>query len=115
MKESETVNGEASSQAKCEAYLNQHIYGNANRLAELLWKAADVDVPSHWHYPGEEEDDYGREIMSWWIVSYDMARRLQMAGYCVLDYEEEVYLWGRTSHGIAMHLEESFLKDLQIT
>ncbi|UZF16133.1 hypothetical protein [Ralstonia pseudosolanacearum] len=114
MTESETVNGEVGSQAKAEAYLSQHIYGNANRLAELLWKEADVDVPSYWHYPDEDEGGYGREIMSWWIVSYDMARRLQRAGYCVLDYEEEVYLWGRTSHGIAMYLEESFVQDLQI-
>ena len=32
MKESEDRNG----RAKREAYLNQHIYGNANRLAEQL-------------------------------------------------------------------------------
>lgn len=111
MKESEDRNG----RAKREAYLNQHIYGNANRLAEQLRESGALDVPGYWHYPDEEEDADGREIMSWWIVSYDMARRLQKAGYCVLDFEEEVYLWGRTSHGIAMYLEESFMEALQIT
>ncbi|MBR7998433.1 hypothetical protein [Burkholderia vietnamiensis] len=100
---------------KREAYLNQHIYGNANRLAEHLRDTGALDALGYWCYPGEEEEGgYGREIMSWWIVSYDMARRLQEAGYCVLNYEEEVYLWGRTSHGIAMHLEESFVQDLGI-
>ncbi|WP_176025826.1 hypothetical protein [Burkholderia vietnamiensis] len=101
--------------ARREAYLNKHIYGNANRLAEHFREAGSLDLPGYWHYPGDEEDDYGREIMSWWIVSYNMARRLQKAGYCVLDFEEEVYLWGRTSHGIAMHLEEGFMQALNIS
>ena len=114
MKESETMNAEATTQAKREAYLNKHVYGNANRLAEHLRESGTLDVPGYWRYPDEEEGEDGREIMSWWIVSYDMARRLQKAGYCVLDFEEEVYLWGRTSHGMAMHLEETFIQKLQI-
>lgn len=103
---------EKNLQAKREEYLNKHIYGNANRLAEHFRETGALDVSGYWHYPDEEEDDYGREIMSWWIVSDNMAHRLRKAGYCVLDYEEEIYLWGRTSHGIAMYLEESFMEAL---
>lgn len=112
MKESESKN-EQLVRGEREAYLNKHIYGSANRLAEHLRETGALDVPGYWYYPGEDDDDdYGREIMSWWVVSDNMARRLQKAGYCVLDFEEEVYLWGRTSHGIAMYLEEGFMEAL---
>ena len=57
MKESEDRNG----RAKREAYLNQHIYGNANRLAEQLRESGALDVPGYWHYPDEEEDADGRD------------------------------------------------------
>ncbi len=118
MKGSGIIENEQGLQVRRESYLSKHIYGNANRLAEHLREAGALDVPGYWCYPDEEKEaEYGavgREIMSWWIVSYDMARRLQNAGYCVLDFEEEVYLWGRTSHGIAMYLEESFIQDIGI-
>ena len=114
MKESETMSAATATQAKREAYLNQHIYGNANRLAELLRESGALDVPGYWHYPDEEEDSDGRG-------DYELVDSLirhgttpSKAGYCVLDFEDEVCLWGRTSHGIAMYLEESFIQNLQI-
>lgn len=52
MKESENK----KQKERGEAYLNQHIYGNANRLAEQLRESGALDVPGYWHYPDEEED-----------------------------------------------------------
>ncbi|WP_261521703.1 hypothetical protein [Burkholderia multivorans] len=114
MKESEVAKKEQLVRAEHATYLNQHIYGIANSLVARLQESGALDVPGYWSYPDEEEDDYGREIFSWWIVSDNMAHRLRKAGYCVLDFEEEIYLWGRTSHGIAMYLEEGFMEDLGI-
>jgi len=93
---------------KRDDYLHAHLYGCVNDLVAHLGKTGVLEVPAWWDY----QDSPEREIFSWWLVSDNMARRLKEAGYCILDFEEEIYLWGRTTHGIAIWSDASVMKAL---
>lgn len=96
-----------------EHYLNVHLFGCVNWLVKHLSETNGIDAPAYWQYD-DDSDDYGMEICSWWIVSSNMASRLKKAGYCIVDFEEEVYFWGRTSHGIRISQEESLMEAIGI-
>ncbi|MDM8356173.1 hypothetical protein [Pandoraea communis] len=90
---------------KAADYIHTHLYGCVNALTMHLMQTGQVEAMGYWNE---------REIFSWWLVSDNMAYRLAKAGYCVLNYEDEIYLWGRTTHGIAIGSDNSLLKALEL-
>lgn len=94
-------------------YMEANIYGHTNRLMEQLMESGAIEPIGSWSYEGEDDSE-GRDILTWWVVSEDLASRLKKAGYCVVDYEEEIYFWGCTSTGQAFYSQADLMKDLML-
>lgn len=86
-------------------FINNHLIGYIGRLVTALGEAELLEVPEGF----VDEEGYERTIFSWYQVDEDMSRRLLYAGECVLEFEE-LYLWGRTSWGLAITSDDGLMK-----
>ena len=92
-----------------EEFIQSHLIGYIGRLVTALGEAQLLEVPAGFI----DEDGDERTIFSWYQVDEDMSRRLVYAGECVLEFEE-LYLWGRTSWGLAITSDDGLMKRLKL-
>jgi hypothetical protein len=68
--------------------LREHVFFRCGQAVSRLYEAGLVERP--------EVADSETEIREWWLVSPDLAERLQAAGQPVLRFHE-LHMWGRSS------------------
>lgn len=69
-----------------------------NTIWEKGWQIGEWEMVNGWP---DEDDDYGKEVFQWYIVSNSGAELLQSWTDEILCYHEEldIYLWGVTHWG----------------
>ena len=90
-------------------FIQNHVIGYIGRLVTALGEAGLVEVPDG--FIDEEGDE--RTIYSWYQVDEVMTRRLLNAQECVIEFEE-LYLWGRTSWGLAITSDDGLMKRMNL-
>jgi hypothetical protein len=71
-------------------YLQQHVLGRCGRAVTQLAAAGLIEWPAL--------QDGEREVHEWWLVSDELAGRLERAGQPVLRFGE-LNMWGRGTAG----------------
>lgn len=90
-------------------FINSHLIGYVGNLVSKLVEERVLSVPESFLDDEGEE----RDILSWYQVDEDMANRLRAASQCVVEFEE-LYLWGRASWGISLHLDIGLMKSMNL-
>jgi len=92
-----------------EEFIENHMIGYIGQLVTALGEAQLLEVPDGFI----DEDGDERTIFSWYQVDEVMSRRLLHAHECVLEFEE-LYLWGRTSWGLAITSDDGLMKRMNL-
>ena len=90
-------------------FIENHVIGYIGQLVTRLGEAQLLDVPEGFI----DEDGDERTIYSWYQVDEVMTRRLLHAHECVLEFEG-LYLWGRTSWGLDITLDDGLMKRMNL-
>ena len=93
-----------------QEFIQTHVIGYIGRLVTALGAADLLEIPDSFI----DDEGYERTIYSWYQVDEVMSRRLLHAHECVIEFEE-LYLWGRTSWGLAITSDDGLMRRLNLS